>query len=88
MISRLSKWLLGASFLMLLAGCEPTMFGMPQAQWNQLTPEQKSQVIQGYNQREQIKEQNAPLYAAIDAANNVLTSNQATSTNPFPQATS
>ena len=58
---------------MLLSSCsEPTVFGIPQSQWNNLSSPQKQQVIDGYNQRQAIKEQNAPIESAIDAAGTIL----------------
>jgi hypothetical protein len=50
-----------------LTGCQPTVFGVPQSTWNTLTPQQKQQVIDGYNQRKAIKN-------AIDSAGTILTS--------------
>lgn len=66
------RWMIAAASLAtMLAGCtppEPTMFGVPQSQWQQLSPSEKQQVIQGYNQRQQINAQNAPLNNAIGSA--------------------
>lgn len=50
-----------------LMGCERSMFGMPESQFNQLTPEQKQQVIESYNERKLQETRNAPIYAAIGA---------------------
>ena len=61
---------------LVLTGCQPTMFGMPQDQWNQLTPQQQAQVIDAYNQRKQTEAQNAPIMAAIGAASGVLKNKQ------------
>jgi hypothetical protein len=61
----------------LLTGCQPTMFGVPQDQWNKLTPEQQSKVIDAYNERQQTEAQNAPLMAAIGAASTILKNNKA-----------
>jgi hypothetical protein len=36
----------------LLAGCAPTEFGMPKAQFEKLNPQQKQQVIASYNRRQ------------------------------------
>lgn len=55
-----------------LTGCQPTVFGVPQDQWNQLTPQQKSQIIDAYNQRKQTNAENAPIMAAIGAASSTL----------------
>ena len=59
----------------LLSGCtitppEPMMFGMPQSQFQQLTPDQQSQVISGYNQQQQMQAQNAMI---VDVANTAAT---------------
>ena len=52
----------------LLAACGPPMvFFILQEQWDQLNQQQRSQIIAGYNQREQTKAQVAPLVAAFDA---------------------
>jgi hypothetical protein len=58
----------------ILVGCtppEPTMFGVRQSQWQQLTPEQQTEVIKGYNERAQIDAQNAPIINAINAGSTV-----------------
>jgi uncharacterized lipoprotein YajG len=65
-----STFLLLLSIPFLLAACEmplPLVFGVPQDQWDQLSQQQRSQVIEGYNQREQTKAQVEPLVAAVDA---------------------
>lgn len=60
-----------------LVGCvsgpppEPTVFDMPQSQWNTLTSEQQNEVIRGYNERKQKAEANAPFIAAMGAFNSV-----------------
>ena len=55
-------------FPFLLAACGPPMvFGIPQEQWDHLTQQQRSQVIEGYNQRQQTEARVAPLYAVADA---------------------
>jgi hypothetical protein len=57
----------------LLVSCgEPTVFGVPQSQWNSLSPVQKQQVIDGYNQRQIIKTQNEPVDNAINVAGSIL----------------
>ena len=71
------KILCAISFLCVTMGCtiqppEPIVFGIPQSQWEQLTPEQKQSVIDGYNQRRKIAAENAPLESAIGAAQQVL----------------
>jgi len=49
-----------------LTGCgEPMSFGMPTSQFNTLTPDQQNQVVDGYNQRQIIAEQNRPLTSMI-----------------------
>lgn len=64
------------SLAFLLAGCEPTTFGVPNAQWNSLTPDQKQIAMNNYyaGQQQQAAEQarvneinaqNAPLNNAI-----------------------
>lgn len=51
---------------------EPTVFGIPQSQFNQLTKAQQDQVIKGYNERKATEAANAPLISAIDKAGEVL----------------
>ncbi len=69
MLVRLGLFLM----ILMLTGCEPPeVFGVPQSTWNTLTPEQKQQVIQGYNQRKQIETENAPLQNAINTAGSIL----------------
>jgi len=76
-MKNLTKILCVLSFLCAVTGCtieppEQMVFGVPQSQWNQLTPEQKQSVIDGYNQRQRIQAENAPLESAIGAAQQVL----------------
>lgn len=61
-----------------LTGCntEPTVFGVPQSQWNTLTPSQKQQVIKGYNEQQRIAAENAPLDDAISAAQSMVNNRQ------------
>ncbi len=55
-------------FPFLLVACgPPRVFGIPQEQWNQLNQQQRSQVIEGYNQRQQTEAQVAPIYAVANA---------------------
>lgn len=51
----------------LLVACGPPLvFGIPQDQWDQLSPQQRNQVIAGYNQRKYVETQLAPLSAVAD----------------------
>jgi len=68
----MKKILLLLPLVLILAACEPTVFGVPQSTWNNLTPTQKQQVIDGYNQQQAIKQQNAPIQNAIDTAGTIL----------------
>ena len=66
----------------LLTACAPpTVFGIPQDQWNQLNQQQRSQVIEGYNQRAQTEAQVAPIYAIADAL--IAKNKTAKHENPF-----
>ena len=68
-----------------LAGCtppEPTVFGVPQSQWNMLSKSEKQQVIQGYNQRQKINAQNAPVNNALSAASSIIQNNNYYKNNP------
>lgn len=53
-------------FLLVACG-PPTIFGIPQDQWDQLNQQQRSQVIDGYNQRTKAEAQVAPIYAIANA---------------------
>ncbi len=55
-----------ASFLLTACG-PPKVFGIPQEQWAQLNQQQRTQVIDGYNQRKQAEAQVAPIYAVANA---------------------
>lgn len=57
-----------ASFFTLfdLTGCEQTVFGVPKDQWNQLSPQQQSQIIEGYNQRQQTETQKASSSTSVN----------------------
>jgi len=64
---------------MTLIACEPmepTMFGVRQSQWNQLSQDQQGQVIAGYNQRRQIEQANEPFMSAIGAGELILMQHQ------------
>ena len=41
----------------MLGGCTPTVFGVPEPQWAQMTETQRQLAISGYNERELIREQ-------------------------------
>lgn len=55
--------------VLLLTSCatEPTLFGMPEAQFKQLSPSQQTQVIDSYNRQKEIRTQNEPITDAIDS---------------------
>lgn len=59
-----------------LIACEPMIFGIPQSQWYQLSPEERQQVIAGYNEKERIREKNAPYEHAISAAEAAVAAKQ------------
>ena len=42
---------------LVLAGCTPYIYGVPQPQWDQMTHNQRDEAIRGYNERERIREQ-------------------------------
>ena len=73
------KKLLSVSLLvlssLLICGCEKTMFGVPESQWNQLNKEQQDEVIRGYNEQQRIKQQNAVFMSAIDTAGSIIKNN-------------
>ncbi len=61
-----------------LVGCgpsQPSVFGVPQSQWNSLSNSEKKQVIQGYNQKQRIEAQTAPLNNAINEASDIIQQN-------------
>lgn len=43
--------------LAVLGGCAPTVFGVPEQQWSQLTEAQRQSAIDGYNERARIREE-------------------------------
>lgn len=55
-----------------LTACEPTIFGMNEKQFNQLTPQQKQQVIDSYNRQQEIEAQNKPIEDLVGALNNAV----------------
>lgn len=57
-----------------ITGCEPPppVFGVPQDQWNTLNDSERSQVIQGYNERHKQATANEPWIEAIGLAGSVL----------------
>lgn len=59
-----------------LSGCESRVFGIPQSQWNTLTPAQKQQVIDGYNERRRIDAINRPATEAIYTAGGLIAQKQ------------
>ncbi|WP_342147394.1 hypothetical protein [Rickettsiella endosymbiont of Aleochara curtula] len=62
------KYSILLTFPFLLVACgPPSIFGIPQDQWGQLNQQQKSKVIEGYNQRTKTEAQVAPIYAVVDA---------------------
>ncbi len=74
----LSCVLAGSLIATVLVGCgpsQPTVFGVPQNQWNSLSKSEKQQVIKGYNQRQRIDAQNAPLNNAINEASGIIQQN-------------
>ena len=64
--------LIGMTLLLaMLSGCKPptpTIFGVSLETWQTLTPQERKEVIKGYNERERIQTQNAPINNAIGAA--------------------
>lgn len=52
----IAKTLLFASVLSLI-GCARTMYGISEQEWSKLTAEQKTATINGYNEREKLREQ-------------------------------
>ena len=63
--------------LLFLVGCqpppppapppEPTLFGMPQSQWQSLSKDQQKEVIKGYNKQQEIAEETAAQQAEVQA---------------------
>ncbi|MDY0191364.1 MAG: hypothetical protein RBR22_11585 [Desulfuromonas sp.] len=43
--------------LAVLGGCTPTVFGVPEPQWAQMTEAQRQSAISGYNERELVREE-------------------------------
>lgn len=67
----------GVSFL--LAGCGPTqpmMFGIPKTQFEQLSPSQKTAVINQYNQQQAQKAKDQQVWNLIGAAGSLIHGSQ------------
>lgn len=80
-----SQLLIVAACGVLLSACQPPeqmMFGVPKSQWNALSPSQKQQVIQGYNQTQRINAQNAPINNTIGAASRIIQNENYMKRNP------
>jgi hypothetical protein len=58
-------YLLVLPLFLIACAPQPTMFGVPQDQWERLTPAQQQEVIRGYNEQQRIQQQNAPIESAI-----------------------
>lgn len=43
--------------LLLLTGCSSHIYGVPEEAWNALTPEQKTETIRGFNERQLLEQQ-------------------------------
>ncbi|MEN9449524.1 MAG: hypothetical protein RJA83_138 [Pseudomonadota bacterium] len=81
------KCLILLIFPFLLVACgPPSIFGIPQDQWDQLNQQQRSKVIEGYNQRTKTEAQVAPIYALADAlkAKNSTAKADKPAADPFP----
>jgi|688.fasta_scaffold2334658_1 hypothetical protein len=67
---------------------EPTVFGVPEHVWVTLSPQERQQVINGYNTEQKINAQNAPIEGVISATagaiNNQQNLNAAQNNNGFP----
>ena len=62
-----------------LAACqpaEPTVFGVRESVWKTLSPQEKKQVIKGYNETQKINAKNAPLESAIGATSAAVQNKQ------------
>lgn len=55
----MKRWILVV--LLVLTGCSSHIYGVPEETWQQLTPEQKTETIRGYNER-QLLEKQAQVY--------------------------
>ncbi|WP_342220084.1 hypothetical protein [Rickettsiella endosymbiont of Miltochrista miniata] len=83
------KYLILLIFPFLLVACgPPSIFGIPQDQWDQLNQQQRSQVIEGYNQRTKTEAQVAPIFAianALKTKKNSAAMADKPTTDPFPE---
>lgn len=68
--------IISAVFLSACTPPEPTIFGVKESVWKTLTPSERKQVIQGYNQTQKINAKNAPIESAIGAASNAVQAKQ------------
>lgn len=48
---------LGLLLMSFLTACTPRVFGVPEERWQQLTEEQRTEAIRGYNERELLRQQ-------------------------------
>ena len=55
--------------LVLVAGCERTMFGVPESKFNALNPQQQQQVVRAYNRQKQNEAINMPTNTLTEVAN-------------------
>jgi len=79
-VSLKNNWVvLLVSVMFVITGCTPTIFGMPEDQFNQLSPEQQQQVIDSYNKRLEIEQQNKPKEHLIDVLGSAIATKNAKS---------
>lgn len=53
------------TFALVLAGCEPKTFGVPKAQFDQASPDERTQIIQNYNDEQAQKQQRDAILGAV-----------------------
>lgn len=51
----MKRWIL--LLILLLAGCSSHIYGVPEEAWHALTPEQKTETIRGFNERQLLEQQ-------------------------------
>ena len=71
---------LACTLSMGLVSCGPppeaTVFGVPEHTWVTLTPQERQQIISGYNDQAKINAQNAPMEGVISATSRAIKNEQ------------
>ncbi len=58
--------------ILILAGCTPTVFGVPQDQWAKMSPDQQQVQIQRYNAQQAEAAREKPMWDSLEALAGVI----------------